>query len=460
MSATTASGAKCARAPRSRRRCSRGRARSARRRAAAAARRRAGARVASSAAIAAGQPRERAAGADQQPARGQVAAARDGLATGRRVEVRQASRVTLHGGDRRDARSASAAAISSRRRGQRRRQRTGRSSSASSSATCRRSRTCRGRPRRCACCAAGARSRSRAISGLPSVTECTSVVAPPTSMTTRSPTSSASSSAAISTAPGVGRIAPVTTSPMRSMPGRVGDVLLERVVDHGARRHDVELVDAGVDVAGEPHAEARRARAARAPRRRPPSCRRTRRSAAPRARARRPALSSTVSQSPPSTPPASRIRFGAICVDRAQVGVAQSAGGLVLDDAAGAERRLARGHRGHLRCVRPCTVMRRPPAAEEVASVSAGSSGPVAASSCARAASTPMRTSPCGDRRRRDPLRRAAAASPSGPARASPSNALTTVVVEPISATSASMRRPGSARHAASHPPLAHRRAR
>ena len=33
--------------------------------------------------------------------------------------------------------------------------------------------------------------------------------------------------------------------------GRVGDVLLEGVVDDGARRQDVELVDARIDVAGE-----------------------------------------------------------------------------------------------------------------------------------------------------------------------------------------------------------------
>ncbi len=47
-----------------------------------------------------------------------------------------------------------------------------------------------------------------------------------------------------------------------------------------------------------------------------------------------------------------------------------------------------------MRCVRPWTVMRRPPAAELVASVSSGASGPEAASSCARAAFTPMVTSP------------------------------------------------------------------
>ena len=43
---------------------------------------------------------------------------------------------------------------------------------------------------------------------------------------------------------------------MRSMPGRVRDVLLEGVVDDGARGHDVELVDRWVDVARDAHAEA------------------------------------------------------------------------------------------------------------------------------------------------------------------------------------------------------------
>ena len=58
-----------------------------------------------------------------------------------------------------------------------------------------------------------------AISGLPSVTECTSVVAPPTSTTTRSPTVVGEPLGGQQHGPGVGRMRPFTTSPMRSMPG-------------------------------------------------------------------------------------------------------------------------------------------------------------------------------------------------------------------------------------------------
>src|SRR5450759_4627738 len=92
-----------------------------------------------------------------------------------------------------------------------------------------------------------------------------------------------------------------------------------------------------------------------------------------------------------------------------------------------------------MRAVSPCTVMRRPPAAELVASVTVGSTGPTAASKAARADARPIPTSPSSTEVAATPWPRSrgVAASPS-PSPERPSNALTTVVVEPISATRAS----------------------
>ncbi len=87
------------------------------------------------------------------------------------------------------------------------------------------------------------------------------------------------------------------------------------------------------------------------------------------------------------------MRFGRTASISHRSCVAQTAGRLVLDDGAGPER-ASRAAMAVMRCVRPCTVMRKPPAAELVASVSSGSSCPVDASSCALAAFTPMVTSP------------------------------------------------------------------
>ena len=186
-----------------------------------------------------------------------------------------------------------------------------------------------------------------AISGLPSVIECTSVVAPPTSTTTRSPSVVGQPLGGEQHGARRGQDAAVHDLADALHAGRVDDVLLEGVVDDGARRHDVELVDCRVDVAGEPHPKAGPLEQLAGVARRRPSCRRRRRSAAARARASRSALNSTVSQSPPSTPPASRMRLGRDLLDRAQVVVAQQAGGLVLDDGAGPERGLARRHGRH-----------------------------------------------------------------------------------------------------------------
>ncbi len=58
-----------------------------------------------------------------------------------------------------------------------------------------------------------------AYSSDPSVTEWMSVVAPPTSTTRTSPSSSANSSAPLSTAPGVGRIPWSVSSANRAIPG-------------------------------------------------------------------------------------------------------------------------------------------------------------------------------------------------------------------------------------------------
>ena len=97
---------------------------------------------------------------------------------------------------------------------------------------------------------------SAAISGLPSVIECTSVVAPPTSTTTRSPT--------VLGEPLGGDEHRARRRQDRAVHDladalharRVRDVLLEGVVDDGAGRHDVELVHGRIHVVGELDPEA------------------------------------------------------------------------------------------------------------------------------------------------------------------------------------------------------------
>ncbi len=97
-----------------------------------------------------------------------------------------------------------------------------------------------------------------AISGEPSVTECTSVVAPPTSITTRSPSACGEQLGGDQhrTRRGQDRAAHELADPLHAR--RVRDVLLERVVDGVTGRDDVELVHARIDVARDADAEVSR----------------------------------------------------------------------------------------------------------------------------------------------------------------------------------------------------------
>jgi len=83
--------------------------------------------------------------------------------------------------------------------------------------------------------------------------------------------------------------------------------------------------------------------------------------------------------------------------------------------------------------------MRRPPAAELVASVTRGANAPMRSSTCARAAATPTVTSPRATDVGATPC--PSSLGVASPMLASPSKAETTVVVEPISATKASTAR-------------------
>ena len=324
----------------------------------------------------------------------------------------------------------------------------------------RRSRTCRGRPRRCACCAAAARSRSRAISGLPSVTECTSVVAPPTSTTTRSPTRLGEQLGGDEHRAGrrAGCV-PVTNCADALHARRVRDVLLERVVDDGraparcrARRrrgrrcavtrtrkpaasssswrlgadHRVAAVD-----------DDRPRRAA------PRDARRcTARSRSPRPRRRRRAGSGSGATSSMRRRSASRSRPAVWYSTTPPAPSAASRAAIAV-----------------IFAVRPCTVMRSPPAADDVASVSVGLER---TRSClelrARRLADRCRTSPCATDVGATPWPR----SPG--ARRRPAG-------EPVerrdrrSSSSRSRRRARRCgerlgAHRGSHPPLAHRLAR
>jgi len=156
------------------------------------------------------------------------------------------------------------------------------------------------------------------------------------------------------------------------------------------------------------------------------------------------ALCSTVSTSPPSTPPASMMTLGRAAAMRSR-SWRRSLPAVWYSTTPPAPNAASRAAIAVIFAVRPCTVMRRPPAAELVARNSRGASGPREASTWARAAFTPTVTSPsstevaatpCPKRQGVAPFRRLSSLRPS--------KALTTVVVEPISATSASTGRAAS----------------
>ncbi len=84
-------------------------------------------------------------------------------------------------------------------------------------------------------------------------------MAPPTSKTRQSPATSAKSSAALRTAPGVGRIPCRVRVAEPRHSRRVDDVAVEGLVDEAAERLDVEDVDVGEDVLGDVELDARRA---------------------------------------------------------------------------------------------------------------------------------------------------------------------------------------------------------
>ncbi len=150
------------------------------------------------------------------------------------------------------------------------------------------------------------------------------------------------------------------------------------------------------------------------------------------------ALCRTVSTSPPSTPPASMTTLGRAAAILAR-SWRRSLPAVWYSTTPPAPSAASRAAIAVIFAVRPCTVIRRPPAAELVARNSRGSSGPVDASIWPRAAFTPTVTSPSSTEVAATPCPRRPGVAPFGAALAEmPSKALTTVVVEPISATSTS----------------------
>ena len=172
------------------------------------------------------------------------------------------------------------------------------------------------------------------------------MVAPPTSTTTRSPTRVGEPLGGDEHGARRGQDAAVHDLADALHAGSVRDVLLEGVVDGGARRQDVELVDARVDVVGEPHAEtgafeqllgvvADHGVAAV-------------HDDGPRGQlAQAPGVGQHRVVVAALHPAGEEDQVGARRLDAAQVVVAQAAGGLVLDDAAGPQSGLARRHGRH-----------------------------------------------------------------------------------------------------------------
>ncbi len=194
-------------------------------------------------------------------------------------------------------------------------------------------------------CGCGSRHIARR-SGEPSVTEWTSVVAPPTSTTTRSTDRCREQLGGYEHGAGGGQDEPGRYLGDVLHPRGARDVLLERVVDDRARRQDVELVHRRVDVARHTDAEA---------------CL-FEQLAGFVAHERVAAVDDDGAH--PQLAQATRVGENGVVVaalhasreqdqarphfvDARQVTVAQRSGGLVLDHAARAQGRLARRHRGH-----------------------------------------------------------------------------------------------------------------